>query len=106
MKSELTNNFNKNVRYLSKVKDIKFSTLEKEAGVAHGYLSRFGNPKYNYVEMGVVKVYKIAKLLGVSVNEILEKDLEKENKIKDLESQITELLGNVDKLIRMKEALE
>lgn len=64
--------------------DIKIGTLESEMGLAVGYLSRRCNYNINLI-------YDISKRLGVSIEDLIEKDYSYEAKKYELEASVKSL---------------
>ena len=60
----------KNIKILCKAKKISLCNLEKEIGVNQGYFSRINE------DMKGRKIYLTANALGVTVNDLIEKDCE------------------------------
>ena len=67
-----------NIRYLCKVNSIQISCVEKQIGVSAGYFSRLSKSIAN---MSVEKLYKVSKIFNISMNDIIEKSLYKEDKL-------------------------
>lgn len=63
-----------NIYYLAKQKDIKINELERECGMSIGYLSRFKNSNSD-TEIGLNKIYAIAKKLDISIDLLINSDL-------------------------------
>ena len=64
--------------------------LEKMVHVSTGYLSKFVS---HHREIGVYKAYEISKILGCTIEDLFEKDMWKEIKIKELEAELKALKG-------------
>ena len=73
-----------NVKTLLKLQDKSIGTLEKELNLSSGYLSRRCNYNINVV-------YDISKSLGVSIEDLIEKDYSYEAKKHDLEQSVQAL---------------
>lgn len=85
--------FYNNVRYLAKKNKIKLKDFERELGVSQGYFSR---PS---VSISLEIACKSAKLLNVTVNDLICDDLFKNEKVKQLEEEI-ERLNNELRVIK------
>lgn len=77
-----------NIRYLCKVNSIRISCVEKQIGVSAGYFSRLSK---SIVNMSVDKLYKVSKIFNVSMNDIVERPLYKEDRIKQLKLELEKL---------------
>lgn len=65
-----------NIRYLLKKNSIKLGDIEKEAGVAPGYMSRL-DKDFSSTEPSLEFVFTAAKLLNNSIDSLLKVDLSK-----------------------------
>ena len=63
----------KNIKVLCKIKHIKMNELETQIGLSCGYLSRMGKKRIT-----VDRIDKAAEILGVTVDDLLHKNLEDE----------------------------
>lgn len=82
-----------NIRYLLRINNIKLGDIEKEAGVAPGYMSRL-DKEFSSTEPSLEFVFTAAKLLNSSVDSILKIDLSK------LSSNEEYILNFLNKLIK------
>ena len=76
-----------NVRNIAQMKNIKIGDIERNCGMPIGKLSRFPN-------LTVVQVYKVAKYLGITIDELISSNTEKmiiEYKIEQLKEELKEL---------------
>jgi len=80
-------NFAENVKYLCKIKKITMQDLEHNIGITKGYVSRISEKK----DIGLGKAYMISKLLEVDINDLIEKDMWREARIKELEAELAAL---------------
>ena len=66
----------KNICRIAKQKGISINRLEKMAGVARGSICKWGSSgESNKVEPGIWKLEKVAKILDVSVEQLIEKTI-------------------------------
>ena len=80
---------NENVRYLAKAKGIKLGYIEKELGVSLGYFSRG-----NQTNINAARLYQVSKILGESMEDLIEKDFRREiiqDKIAELKRELKEI---------------
>lgn len=82
-------NFYKNVKYLCKAKGIKIGELEAGVGVSKGYFSRVS--KSGQKEIGVIKAFKIAEILGQDLESLINDDAWVDFRIKELQAEIEKL---------------
>lgn len=75
----------KNIQYLCKKKEIAIGILEKASGLSVGYLSRV-KAKHSK-GMSIEKAYRISKELNVSIEDLIERDFAKENRLEDLKRE-------------------
>lgn len=73
-----------NLRYLARAKNIKISDLEREMNVSNGYISRGKG-------LSLMSVYRASKLLGVSMEYLIEKDYSKSERIEAVKTEIERL---------------
>lgn len=65
----------KNICRIAKEKGISINCLEKMAGVSRGSVCKWGSSgESNKVEPGIWKLEKVAETLGVSVEQLIEKE--------------------------------
>jgi len=81
---EVKNYFDKykcyqNIRELIRIKGVKLGQIENDAGVRIGYLSRLDKPD-NDSEPGILFLISAANLLGVTVDELINGDMQKMTK--------------------------
>ena len=89
---ELNENIYLNIKEFAKRKGMNMGLIENMIGVSAGYFSR--TFKYNS-EMSFIKVYKIAKLLDIPINELIEN-----NRIKFIDEEIERLKEEKAKIIK------
>lgn len=82
-----------NIRYLLRINNIKLGDIEKEAGVAPGYMSRL-DKEFSSTEPSLEFVFTAAKLLNSSLDSLLKIDLSK------LSSNEEYILNFLNKLIK------
>lgn len=74
-----------NIQFLCKKKGMHIGCFEKSVGLAVGYLSRI---KLNHTKgFSLEKAYRISKELGVSIEELVERDFVKEDWLERLKKQ-------------------
>lgn len=69
----------RNIRYLAKKQKIRMQDIEMNAGLSRGYLSRLCHG----TGISASAVWKIAKMLKVNLDDLIHKDLEKEERRED-----------------------
>lgn len=89
---ELNKNIYFNVKQFAKRKGINMGLIENKIGVSVGYFSRV--LKYNS-KMSFLKVYKIAKVLDIPIDELIE-----DNRIKLIDEEIERLNEEKQKIIK------
>ena len=85
---ELMERFSTNTRYLCKQKGKSIGELEKEIGVSTGYISRLAKTKQ---AIKLSSAYVTAKILEVSMDDLLSEDLMIVNRIHELEEELNKL---------------
>lgn len=66
----------KNICRIAKKKGISINCLEKMAGISRGSICKWGSAdEDNKVEPGIWKLEKVAKILGVSVEQLIKNEL-------------------------------
>lgn len=86
-------NFYNNVKFISKDKGIPIGELEKKVNVSPGYLSRMCSESK---ELSVFKAYRIAQILEWNLMDLLETEVWKEFRIKELKKELAELEGGAE----------
>ena len=89
---ELNKNIYFNVKQFAKRKGMNMGFIENKIGVSAGYFSR--TLKYNS-EISFSKVYKIAKVLDIPIDELTE-----DNRIKFIDEEIKRLTEEKAKIIK------
>lgn len=92
--NEINIQFHENLKWYCKNKGIKIGEIEESIGVSRGYISRLQGKK----TISVGKAYLIAKIFGVSLDDMLSKSLWREEKERELLEQIRALEEEVKKL--------
>ncbi len=65
----------KNICRIAKKKGISINCLEKMAGISRGSICKWGSAdEDNKVEPGIWKLEKVAKILGVSVEQLIKNE--------------------------------
>lgn len=65
----------KNICRIAKKKGISINCLEKMAGISRGSICKWGSAdEDNKVEPGIWKLEKVAKILGVSVEQFIKNE--------------------------------
>lgn len=77
--------FYNNICFICRSKGIKIGALEKEVGVSPGYFSRMRNGK----GLSVVNAFYVAKALDSDLMEMLECDIGKQARIRELEKELS-----------------
>lgn len=83
-----------NIRGLAKEKGIKMSELDKPYGP--GYISRMQNNGISKLDIGIV--YRASKLLGVAMEDLIDKDLVKEARRTEIQAEIKRLQEELEKI--------
>lgn len=83
-------NFYMNTIFLCKEKGILIGELEKKVGISPGYLSRLCSESK---QLSVFKAYRIAQILEYNLVDMLEKEIWKPIRIKELEAELEALKG-------------
>lgn len=91
--TSVLNNFYANVKYLSMINKKGIGQIEHEAGVSTGFISRM-----NTSDIGLVRAYRLSKVLDVPLNDLIEKDLAKEYRIQLMTMKIHELENEIARL--------
>ena len=78
----------KNIRFLCKTNGLKVGDLEKQVGVHVGYFARLYNDITN---ISATNLYKVSKIFDISMNDLIERNLYKEQRIKKLKKELEEL---------------
>jgi len=81
-----------NVRTLCHEKGLTIVSVEEYAGVAQGYLSRVYSSCFL---LSLYTVYKIAEKLEVTIDDLVNIDFAKEQRIKELETELQILKGEI-----------
>lgn len=90
MTNDIVTNFYNNVKFLCKEKALSLADIEREIRVSPGYLSRVvGGRK----DLGVVKAYHIAEVLDTPLTDLLETELWKKYRIRELKAELEALEG-------------
>ena len=90
MTNEIMKNIYNNVKYLCKRDNITLAGLEKELGVAVGYMSKV----YGKVgDIGILKVVDISERFNVPIDELIYKDLQKRDRIAKLREELERLVN-------------
>lgn len=74
----------RNISYLTKKNGIGIGDLEKILGISAGYISRTAKGGNSGKKMSIDNVWKIARIFGVELSALLEKDLKLPNKNSEL----------------------
>ena len=77
--------FARNVRAILTAKDASVLAFESAIGVSAGYLSRLLRHDN---DIAMVTAYRAAKTLGVSVEDLIEKDYVKETLVQEMQAEI------------------
>ena len=83
--------FYRNVVYHCRSRRLKIGYIEMEAGVSQGYLSRITNEKGRNRRIPLEIAAAFAKLLGVTVDDLITVDLARERRIQLLEQELEQL---------------
>lgn len=82
-----------NIRYLARTYYGGVNSVEKDAGFSAGYLSRVLKKG---ASLQLKSVLSFAIALGVTVSDLIDKDLYKEHRIAELEKELNELRGGCE----------
>lgn len=91
MSNEIIQNIYQNTKYLCKKNGIPLAEIEREIGVSAGYLSRVAN---SIGDIGILKVCRIAEELETSVGDLIDSEMWKTDRIKELREEIERLINN------------
>lgn len=80
-----------NARYLCKQQGKEIGEMEAAVGISAGYLSRIKGKKY----MGIDTGYALADWLGVSMDELVDPQMTKKQRIAELKAELAELESEV-----------
>lgn len=86
---KLNQNLLENLHFLCSRFQIKLGDIERMIGVSPGYVSRLS--KSNHKSLPYHQLRRISQRLGVSVEDLMERDIGKEEKIKHLSKELEEL---------------
>ena len=85
--------FFRNLRIVCKNKGIQIGELETIVGVSIGYISRM---EKNGKSISLRNAYSLANIVGVTLDDLLRKDMFKEMRIKELEEELKKLKEDED----------
>ena len=80
-----------NIKYICDEKGLNLGDVERKAGVSQGYLSRIRNTAGKGISL--MKAYFLAKQVGETLDDLLSRDIDKEQRIKKLEEELRMLKG-------------
>ena len=84
-----------NIAFIAKMKGIRMNALERDVGVSQGYFSRV---RRSGMGMSVETVYRAAKRLGCSMDDVCDPDLVKRVRKKGIEEAIAGLQKELKEL--------
>lgn len=80
--------FYENVKFIARNKGINLKEIERTIGVTQGYMSR---AKKNNIDISISKAYTAAKMLGYTLDDLIEKDYAKEFRRAEIKKEIARL---------------
>lgn len=86
--NDLMKMFSRNVRFICKQRGLNISYLEKQIGVATGYFSRL---EKNGLKISLLNAYNASEILGVTIDDLLNKDISIEQRIAELKEELETL---------------
>lgn len=78
----------RNVRFICKQRGLNIGDLEKQIGVSTGYFSRL---EKNGLKISLLNVYNASEILGVTIDDLINKDLSIEQRIAELKEELETL---------------
>lgn len=89
-----------NIRYLCKITNTKIGELEKRIGISAGYFSRLS---HRNSDITINILYQVSEIFSISMNDLVEKRLGREQRIKELKEELAKL---EEELAKLEEELE
>ena len=86
------NRFFSNIKCVCKEKGIKIGELERSVNISKGYLSRMRKEGKGIT---LANAYFLAKQIDIPLDDLLNKDISKERRIKELEEELAMLKNEV-----------
>ena len=87
-KNEINDRIVNNIYHLCEMKSIKIGDMERKIGVRIGYFSR---KKKSQSTVGLLELYEATELLGVSLDEITNKNMYKDFAKEKLKKELVEI---------------
>ena len=83
--NDLMKIFSRNVRFICKQRGLNIGNFEKQIGVSAGYLSRL---EKNASKIALLNIYNASKILAVTIDDLLNKDMAIEQRIAELKEEL------------------
>ena len=84
----ISGRFYENVKFIARDKRINLKEIEQTIGVSQGYMSR---TKKDNMDISLSKAYTAAKMLGYSLDDLIEHDFAKEFRRSEIRKEIARL---------------
>ena len=94
--------FYRNIKFLCKFNHIRMNELEKQLDISIGYLSKTAKHRKN---LSIEKIAKISEILGVTVDDLINRDYAKELKLPLARTDFIESYTNLRELIPREEII-